>query len=297
MKFSLIFAFALVLGFFMLLGVNSRHIPGPDPLANINGSLIVSSGRDGDSTLLKFGYNTSVDDAEESVSEVNDATGDNAGPPRCILDTIVIGVLSISSDDANDAGLEITIEGVDSNWDALTIVQDLGVAASSSGTVYTAVGAPAQWRRVNRAYVSDSTATQGVVYVHNDISDSGNNGIPDIPSTQTRAVINPTEQQTLHACYTIPDDFTQGLHITQWCVSNLTGGAGNPADLRLRSLTEAGVSRTQSLFSVGSGVTFCETYDPPRYYAPRTALEITAITASGVSDANVSGTINGYLLK
>lgn len=287
-------ALTLVLGFALavLLGASYEN------LADINGRLLVSQNLpNGHRTLLKFGFNTDVDDVEESVSEVVDATGAGLGPDRCILDTTVIPILSISSDDANDAGLEITVEGLDLNWDAYSVTQALGVAGAVSGTVFTSVGDPTKWLRVNRAFVSDSTATQGVVYIHSDLADTGSDGIPDDPTTQVRAVINAAEQQTLHACYTTPDDYASGLHISQWCASNLTGGAGNAADLRLRSTTEAGVSRTQSLFSIANGATFCERYDPPRMYPPRTALELTAITAAANSNGNVAGTVNGYLLR
>jgi hypothetical protein len=286
-------AMALVLGLVLAVSLGASY----ENLVDINGRLIVSQNlTNGHRTFLKFGFNDDVDGTEESVSEVTDATGAGNGPDRCILDTTVVGVLSASSSDANDAGLEITVQGVDSNWDDLTIVMNLGVAAATSGTVYTAVGAPTQWLRVNRAFVSDSTATQGVVYLHNDIGDTGNNGIPDIPSTQTRAVINAAEQQTLHACYTIPDDYTAGLFVTEVCASSNSTGGANAGTFRLRQTTEAGADRTQLRFGVGAGLTSCQTFDPPKNYPPRTALEITAEGGAG-SNIDASGTISGYLIR
>jgi hypothetical protein len=282
---------ALVLGLVLAVSLGASY----ENLVDINGRLIASQRLpNGHSALLKFGFNTAVNAAEESVSEVNDATGANNGPARCILDTSAIPLVLVSSDDANDAGLEITIEGVDSNWDAISATVNLGVAALTSGTVYSIVGV-GTWLRVNRAYVSDSTAVQGTVYIHKDnITDDGTDGVPDVPSTQTLAVINAAEQQTLHACYTIPDDYAAGFFLTEVCSSVNASGGAQASTFRLRLTTEAGADRTQLRFGVGAGLTSCQRFDPPKKYAPRNALELTAI---GGTNVDASGTFAGYLLR
>lgn len=286
-------ALALVLGFVLAASLGADY----HNLRDINGRLIVSQSLpNGHKTLLKFGFNDDVDGTEEMVSEAVDATGLEAGPDRCILDTEAITFLNISSSDANGAGLEITVEGVDANWDEVSVTVDLGSAAVTSGTQYTLVGPGISWLRVNRAFVSDSTATQGVVYIHDDVIDTGTNGIPDIPSTQVRVIITAAEQQTLHACYSIPDDYGGGLNITEVCSSvNATGGNA-AGTFRLRSTSATGVSRTQLRFGVGSGLTSCQRFDPPKMYAARTALELTAVGSAG-NGLDASGTISGYLLR
>ena len=238
-------------------------------------------------TVHKFGFHTDIDNTEETVHEAANFPALTQGPPRIILDTTGF-TLFISSDNGADTE-DIRVMGLDASWDAVTV--DVTLA----GLTYTQVGTSSNWLRVNRAFNIGTNDLQGVIYLHDDAVDGGADGIPDIPATQIRAVINAGENQTLQGAYTIPDGF-MGL-LTEWCSSALsTSGTTNPITTRLRLTQQGGVSRIQERFGVGNPDSFCHTNDPPEAYSARDALEITAISTGAASNVDTSATFHLVLI-
>jgi hypothetical protein len=142
--------------------------------------------------------------------------------------------------------------------------------------------------RVNRAYNTGSTDLAGVVYLHTDDVDAAvADGIPDIPSTQVRTIINAAENQTLQAAYTIPDG--RAGFLKQWCVSALTtSGTTNALTARLRLTRQGGVGRVQSRMAISNPGTFCHEMDPPSSYQERDALEVTVVSTGAASNVDAA---------
>lgn len=269
----------LVLASLILLGVSTVKW---DTRRWLDSGYTISSPDYGYGRVYKFGFHTDIDNTEESVWEGASFPSLTDGPPRCPQDTSAF-TLNISSDNAGDTGV-IRVEGVDAGWDAVSV--DVTLA----GVTFTQVGTATNWLRINRAFNMGTTDLAGVVYLHTDDVDTGGDGEPDLPATQTKAVINGGENQTLQACYTVPDNWE--AYLSSISLSALTGGAGDPVDFRLRHSSFGGIARVQTLHGLGSGSTLTETFDPPLPYPARSFLEITATSSGAASNGNVSGTFN-----
>jgi hypothetical protein len=292
-------ALAAIIIVSILMGSHSARVQNdlilPFAFGAAAGYLNVDDGRshpfDGTNTVNKFGRNADVDQAEVSIWDADELPTTGAGPDSCftIIGTTADGMF-VSSDDATDAGLEISIEVLDANWDLSVITMDLGVAAATTGTVYTQIGS-ADLLRINRAFATDDDFT-GNIYMHIDEADGDTNGVPDSPSTQTIAVITAGENQTLQACYTVPNGFNALLD--QWTVSNLANAANNIVTFRLRKSVEGGAFRTTELLSLANGAAFQDDHDVPVLFTKKTDIQLTAISAN--VNAAVTGTFDIVLL-
>jgi hypothetical protein len=233
--------------------------------------------------MNKFGNNADIDNVESSVWQGPDF----AGPERCPADTTAF-TLYISSDAAGDTEI-ISVSGLDGSWDAQTVEVTL------AGLAFTKVGATSGWMRINRAYNMGTTALVGTVYLHIDSVDAAvADGIPDTPGTDIKTIVNVGEDQTLQACYTIPDGFDG--YLTNFCASALAGGAGNPVTFRLRHYGNQGpVNRTQTKWTLANGSRQCQVFDPPVKHEARHMLEITGISTGAASNAATSGTFDLFL--
>lgn len=130
---------------------------------------------DGISGLDKFGY---LPTATTSFKTVWD--GDNIYTYPSAATTMNV----VSSVGATDDGKEITIEGLDANYDVITETVTLG-GDSAGGTATTQ-----SFLRVYRAFVANGTSVTGTISIQQD-------GV-------AYAKITPEHQQTLMAVYTIP---------------------------------------------------------------------------------------------
>jgi hypothetical protein len=232
-------------------------------------------------TNNKFGFDADTDTTEESVWDSNDL----GGPVRCPSDDTAFG-LYISSDSDSDVGLELTVEGLDANWDQQTVVANLG-ADAGTGTVSELIGT---FMRVNRAFNSSGTAYTGNIYMHIDSDGTGTDGIPDTPLTDIKAVVTAGEDQTLQACYTVPDGFE--MWVNSFCFSNL-GNVG-AVTFRMRLTQEGGIPRNQENIIVGVNSSICNQYQAPQRYQARDLLEV---TGEGSANNNATaGSFNFYLV-
>lgn len=148
----------------------------------------------GYSFVRKFGYNPAVttDTADiyeyGGVSGVDDYTFSADG---------VADIDRLSSDNSLDIGIEITIEGLDINGDAVIQVVTLdGTDAETPVALTTSL-----WR-VNRVYNSDTTELAGNVYVF--VNGAVVSGVPSAPSS-VRGYVSIENGQTLQGIYTIPN--------------------------------------------------------------------------------------------
>jgi len=268
----------------------------PFDLAAAAGWLNNTDGREhplkGTFTVNKFGFNGDVDASEESIWDADDLPTLGDGPARCfanIGDTAA--VMRVSSDSAADAGLGISIEVLDANWVKSVVLMDLGVAAATTGTVYAPIGSVVLLR-VNRALPTGDAFT-GNIYIHTDVADTGTDGVPDFPATQTIAVVTAGENQTLQACYSVPVGFSAMMK--QYCIGNLSQAAGaQDVTFRLRKSVEHAASRTTELKTLADEHAECDAHDPPIMFAEKTDIELTAI--AGGPSQGTSGTFDLILI-
>ena len=234
----------------------------------------------------KFGRNQDSDTTEDSVWEGSDL----GGPIRCfdVIGTTAVA-LYLSSDDENDAAKEVTIQYLDSSWDSQEIDVTLG-AASASGTLFAQIGSETIMR-INRMYAT-SDVLVGNIYAGIDDVDGGTDGIPDTILTDLVAAIVIGENQTLQACYTVPNGFDALL--TQFCTTNINTGANAVATFRLRKSVAGAASRVQEVLEIGESIYQCTSHDPPIFYDEKTDIELT--NTGSQNNGSVTGTFDLILL-
>ena len=246
-------------------------------------------------TANVFGRNLDADTTEDSIWEGSDL----AGPIRCfdVIGTTAVA-LYISSDDEDDGSdnnaISVTVEALDANWDPVTIEAPLG-AASAGGTLFVQVGS-VTLMRVNRAYVSTTTAVQGNIYIHTDSVDGGTDGVPDTILTELVASIAIGRDETHQACYTVPNNYNGFL--TNFCTTNVDTGANAVMQFFLRSSVNGATSRVQESLQLAETVYQCTQHapvGPPIVFGEMTDIELTS--DSSANNAQVSGSFDLILIK
>lgn len=106
----------------------------------------------------------------------------------------------ISSSNASDTNVEVTVEGISNTW-----VLQTAVITFTSGQSQQTLGAGLSWIRINRAWVSGSTPSVGDLYIAE--SDTLTLGVPDT-AAKVRGKLTIINQQTELARYAIPVGYT-----------------------------------------------------------------------------------------
>jgi hypothetical protein len=244
-------------------------------------------------SVNKFGRNQDADTTEDAVYEGSDL----GGPIRCFADLATTAVaLYISSDDPSDASdgalpVTVTVEALDANWDLVTIEQALGATVGATGSALTQIGSTTLMR-VNRAYVSGTNPALGNIYINADNVDAGPDGVPDNIATKLVTGIVIGENQTLQACYTVPNDYN--AYLTQYCTSNVNTAANATMAFRLRRSVEGAASRVVELHEIGESLYQCTEHDPPILFAEKTDIELTSV--SSANNGSTSGTFDLVLI-
>lgn len=196
------------------------------------------------SLVFKFGRNPDVD-AGTDPEDVWTYGGLYTYPSAAAVNFI-------SSSDPADIGMEITVEGLDADWNplSLTVVLD--------GTTKTAIGTGEVFLRTFRAYNSGSTEFAGTIYIYEDDTTT-TPGIPDDP-TKVRAQILAIDQQTYMALYTIPAGY-RGYFLGGGISITTGASAGKSAFVDLQSRLQGGVFRSQELIGLASSGSSAFTQD------------------------------------
>jgi hypothetical protein len=235
-----------------------------------------------------YGHNGLVENAEESIWDGEDAISAGTGPVRCFsnMNTGTVptaAAIFISSDDEADAGEEITVDALDVNWNPVTIVQALGVAAAS-GTVNAQIGT-ADLMRINRAYVAGRTAVVGNIYLHLDDT-IGTDGLPDTILTDLVAHITIGNNETQMACYSVPNDYT--AFVTHICTDNDTITGSGTVDFRLRASVDGQISRVRwGPHVVADAAGDCRNFTQPLSFGEMTDIDITGLSTGDSASANI----------
>lgn len=205
---------------------------------------------DGISGLDKFGY---LPTATTSFKTVWD--GDNIYTYPSAATTMNV----VSSVGATDDGKEITIEGLDANYDVITETVTLG-GDSAGGTATTQ-----SFLRVYRAFVANGTSVTGTISIQQD-------GV-------AYAKITPEHQQTLMAVYTIPRGKVGYL-----VSGNLSVEKNQPVVAKVMTRRVGGVLRTGGLVT-SFGVPFQRVWQIPPVLPEKTDIEIRAKAGATTSIA------------
>jgi len=145
----------------------------------------------------------------------------------------------ISSDNALDIGMEITVEGLDENYEEQSVVVLL------NGQTQTQIGTGELFVRVFRAYNSGSIEFAGNVLIYDDTVVSVTLGVPS-PSTSVKAEIRATDQQTYMALYTVPAGKTAYFMQHSSDITKANSSSQNAVmDIRIREF--GGVFRSRQL--------------------------------------------------
>lgn len=213
---------------------------------------------DGHKRVFKFGYNGLIQDVEETIWDVG---GLYAYPSSAVAMT------ATSSSGATDENVEVTIQGVDTNYAELSET----VTLNASGTATTT----GSFLRVYRAFVSGSTASAGNITIAN--------------SSTTYAYVSAADQQTLMALWTVPAGYT--AYLFQIDTTAFTVQNNKVATIRMLTREVNGVFRTQNKFDLFEG-SYHQDITCPQPIPEKTDIEFRAIADSSNADLRVAATFD-----
>jgi hypothetical protein len=213
---------------------------------------------DGHKRVFKFGYNGLIQNVEETIWDVG---GLYTYPSSAVTMT------ATSSSGATDSGIEVTIQGVDTNYAELseTVTLDAAGTATTTGS----------FLRVYRAFVSGSTASAGNITIAN--------------GGTTYAYVSAADQQTLMALWTVPAGYT--AYLFQLDTTAFTVQNNKVATIRMLTRELNGVFRTQNKFDLFEG-SYHQDITCPQPIPEKTDIEFRAIADSSNADLRVAATFD-----
>ena len=185
----------------------------------------------GHSAIFKFGRNDEIDtttDPEDIWTYGGLYTYNNTP-----------SIQYISSSNALDVGMEITVEGLDADY------KEQSVTVLLNGQTQTQIGTGETFVRVFRAYNSGPIEFAGNVLIYDDTVVSVTLGVPS-PTTSVKAEMRADDQQTYMALYTVPAGKTAYFmqHASDIIKSN-SASQNALLDIRIREF--GGVFRSRQL--------------------------------------------------
>ena len=224
----------------------------------------------GQKTLYKFGFNNDVNGTEEAIWIAG-------GAYNFPSDAAVLRVFSdqTQDDDGDDGARVITIEGLDANYN------EVSVDVTMNGT--NAVNTTQTFIRVNRAFVK----TAGVL--------SHNRGVISIvhqgTGTYTVATIPATMAQTQQAIYTVPSGKT--LYIDDINFTAAMSLANKKAQVRAVITEFGGAARTRYINVLQSNQLITK-FEYPLAVPQKSDIVLNVLTNS--SNNEIGGSFQGILI-
>ena len=224
----------------------------------------------GQKTLYKFGFNNDVNGTEEAIWIAG-------GAYNFPSDAAVLRVFSdqTQDDDGDDGARVITIEGLDANYN------EVSVDVTMNGT--NAVNTTQTFTRVNRAFVK----TAGVL--------SHNRGVISIvhqgTGTYTVATLDATMAQTQQAIYTVPSGKT--LYIDDINFTAAMSLANKKAQLRAVITDFGGAARTRYINVLQSNQLITK-FEYPLAVPQKSDIVLNVLTNS--SNNEIGGSFQGILI-
>lgn len=213
--------------------------------------------------LHKFGFNSLINDTEETIWDVGGIY---------VYPSSAIKMTATSTDGANDEDVQVTIQGLDANYNQIseTVTLD-GTGAAETNSFFL---------RVFRAFIAGSQEPSGTINITN--------------TGTTYARITLGENQTLMTVWTVPAGYT--AYLLQKDVTCLTEANNKFGTLRLISRKPSGVFRAHDKFSLQNAHTEI-TYSTPIPFTEKTDIEVRAIGSSSNSALRVSATLDMVYIK
>ena len=239
----------------------------------------------GASNVNKWGNAPDFDQADGEITVWDGAEDGTAWENMSYIFSTTAAIDSISSTDNTDTE-DITIVGLDTNWAEVT--QTVTLTGQTRAALSTSL------IRVYRAYNANGTEFSGHVIIYENDTTTG--GVPDDP-TLIRAVIDPSNQQTEMAVYTIPAGKT-GYLLGGYAS---TAGANKSSNyvIKFKARRFGKVFRNQQKIALAdAGTSFVPfTYPIPQSYPEKTDLVVTAeMKVSGGTGASVSAGFSVVLI-
>lgn len=193
----------------------------------------------GHSLVFKYGRNDDIDtttDPEDIWTYGGTYTYNNTP-----------SIQYISSNNPADLGQVITVEGLDENYNSLSVDVLL------NGQTQTQIGTGETFVRVFRAFNAGATTFAGNLLIYDDTNGGVVGGIPTV-LTSIKAQIRATDQQTYMALYTVPAGYT--AFFMGGAISITTGAsAAKSAEVELRTRDFGSVFRSQQDIGLASAGT------------------------------------------
>lgn len=211
----------------------------------------------------KFGFNSLINNTEETLWDVG---GIYAYPSSAVKMT------ATSTDGANDDGVQVTVQGLDADYNQLseTVTLD-GTGVGETNSFFL---------RVFRAFIKGSQEPSGAINITN--------------GSTTYARITLGDNQTLMCVWTVPAGYT--AYLLQKDVSCLTEANNKFGTIRLVSRKPGGVFRTHDKITVQNAHTEIA-YSTPLPFTEKTDIEIRAIGSSLNSELHVGGALDIVYIK
>jgi len=220
-------------------------------------------------STFKFGFNPDVDNALETVwaqgglySYLSSAS------------TLYISSSSTADDAASTGARNVTVSGLDANWDEVSVTVDL------DGQNGVQLGSASNWIRVNRIVVNtvgSGGSNAGVLYVGTESSPTL--GVP----TNKYATVAIGDNQTLMALWTVPRGYT--AYVLQTDVTAATTQNNKYATVSFVARPENCAFQVKDKF-VKSESSHHQRYHIPQKFEEKTDLEFRCIGDS--SEANIA---------
>ena len=219
---------------------------------------------------FKYGFNPDIDNSLETIW----AQG-GLYTYLSVASTLYVSSSSTDDDAAGTGARNVTVSGLDTNYDELSVTVDLD---GQNGVEL------ADFIRVNRIIVNTAGsggANAGVVYVGTEASPSG--GVP----TNKYATVTIGDNQTLMALWTVPRNYTAYLYQT-----NVTAACTTSNKLLTTTIVArpfGGVFQVKDKFGIQiDGGAVMQKYFFPLRFEEKTDIEVRAISDSGSANAEVS---------
>ena len=219
---------------------------------------------------FKYGFNPDIDNSLETIW----AQG-GLYTYLSVASTLYVSSSSTDDDAAGTGARNVTVSGLDTNYDELSVTVDLD---GQNGVEL------ADFIRVNRIIVNTAGsggANAGVVYVGTEASPSG--GVP----TNKYATVAIGDNQTLMSLWTVPRNYTAYLYQT-----NVTAACTTSNKLLTTTIVArpfGGVFQVKDKFGIQiDGGAVMQKYFFPLRFEEKTDIEVRAITDAGTANAEVS---------
>jgi len=252
-------------------------------VASSDGGVSVSSGRvEGKTYIHKFGYAPDFDTGDLSVTIWDGADDGNIDLMNYNYSTTA-DIVSIASNKAADTQ-EIEIQGLKTGY----VKSTQTVTLTGTGRVALAT----TLIRVFRMKNTSTTSNTGHVYCYTSTSIAS--GIPTV-KTHVRAILQPKENQTLMALYTVPAGQTAYLQRWKSSIAGANKTANYIIDLKARPFGQCFQLKDRSSISDDGSSRMNDEYDDPEKFAEKTDIELKVkIATAGITVASISG---GFDLK